>query len=440
MKKQISLSEEISRRNYKTPSRLVWFGYKILSNLPFFAPKYHPTYTIIDDPREEKGPCFIVWNHLSRRDYLFLKKIIAPKRFNMVAGYSEFFRKKFYKLFKYCKIIPKKNFTTDMVSIRAINKVIKSGGCVAFSPEGMSSIYGHNQPVVVGTGRFLKYYQVPVYFMKLEGAYLTSHKTDIKDRVGKVNVSIQKLFTPEDLKAMSPEEIENIMNYTFKHDDYEWNKTARVKYKIGKRAAYNLETICYKCPKCGRELSMVGWGNKLYCTECGNGVEIDPYYDFHLLHEGDTAPVSPSAWVDWERVQIIKEIREDKKYSFSCEVDIGALPKYIPIKDKNALSIHVGSGIITIDHNGMHFDGIRNSNPWKWTLGYDTIYSLVIENDTTSTCMYVNGEFVEIIPKQKVIGKMLLLVEEMHRLHVNTWKNFPWCDYMYEGTELEKKK
>ena len=25
-----------------------------------------------------------------------------------------------------------------------------------------------------------------------------------------------------------------------------------------------------------------------------------------------------------------------------------------------------------------------------------------------------------------------ILVEEMHRLHVNAWKNFPWFDYLYE--------
>ena len=33
---------------------------------------------------------------------------------------------------------------------------------------------------------------------------------------------------------------------------------------------------------------------------------------------------------------------------------------------------------------------------------------------------------------------MLLIVEEMHRLHVNNWKNYPWNAYMYHGTELEE--
>ena len=29
-----------------------------------------------------------------------------------------------------------------------------------------------------------------------------------------------------------------------------------------------------------------------------------------------------------------------------------------------------------------------------------------------------------------------LSVEEMHRYHINTYKNFRWNDYMYEGMEL----
>ena len=59
MGKRLTIDEQLAKRDYKTPSGLVWLGYAILSNLPCFAPKYHPTYKIIDDPREEKGPCFI---------------------------------------------------------------------------------------------------------------------------------------------------------------------------------------------------------------------------------------------------------------------------------------------------------------------------------------------------------------------------------------------
>ena len=439
MKQKLTIAEKLAKRNYKTPSNLAWFGYKLLSNLPFFAPKYRVTYKIIDDIREEKGPCFIVWNHLSRRDYLFIKKIIAPKKFNMVAGYSEFFRRKFYGLFKYSQILPKKNFTNDPIGVRAINKIIKSGGCVSFSPEGMSSIYGHNQPVVPGTGRFLQFYKVPVYFVKLEGAYLTSHKTDIKDRIGKVTATISKLFTPEDLTSMTTTEIEDKLNLTFKHDDYEWNKTARVKYKIRNRAAYNLETICYKCPKCGKDLVMVGEGNKLYCKECGNGCTINDYYDFIPFNKECIIPESLTKWVEFERKDLIQEIRKDKDYSFEFKCEIGDLPEY-KLMTKNKSSIKCGNGKFKIDHNGIHFVGTRHDKEYKFDLSYEAYYTILIEEATDIFSLFVNGEYIVFYPEDvRCVGKSLLLVEEMHRYHVNTWKNFPWNNHLYKGTELEKK-
>ena len=121
---------------------------------------------------------------------------------------------------------------------------------MAFAPEGTSSIFGHNQPIVPGTGRFLKYYHVPVYFMKLEGAYLTSHKVCIDDRIGKVNATLSLLFSPEDLLKMTPQEIDDKINEAFHHDDYKWNKTARIKYKSKGRILTNMNDMLYKCPKC----------------------------------------------------------------------------------------------------------------------------------------------------------------------------------------------
>ena len=160
-KQKLTIAEQLAKREYKQPSNFVWFLYAVLARSPFFGPKYHVKYKVIDDINKYKGPAFIIWNHQSRRDYLFLKNLIAPHKFNMLAGYQEFFRRKFTWLFKKAQVIPKKNFTNDPKSIRAMDKVIKSGGTIAFAPEGTSSIFGHNQPIVPGTGRFLKHYHIP---------------------------------------------------------------------------------------------------------------------------------------------------------------------------------------------------------------------------------------------------------------------------------------
>jgi len=436
MKKTIS--EQLKARKYTIPSFLEWKAYAFLARLPFFGPKYHVHEEIIDDPNECKGPCFIIWNHQSRRDYLFLKNIVAPKKFNMVAGSSEFYRKKFSWLFKRAHVLPKRNFVSDPTGLRAMTTIIKQGGCVAFSPEGSSSVYGCQQPIVPGTGRFLQFFRVPVYFMHLEGAYLTSHKVCIDDRVGKINASIRLLFSPEDLKKMTPKEIDDKINEVMWHDDYEWNKTARVKFKTKKNACNRLDDLIYKCPKCGKEFSIVAKGDKIYCTECGSGGSLDDYYDFHKLTDDSKLPVSPSAWMAWQRIQIINEIRKDPNYNFEVHCKMGELPKYKLIKDNNKISLPCGEGTLSFDHEGIHFKGIKHGEPFEFNLSYEVYYTILIENECDIISFYVGEDYYDFKPDTKCVGKMLLIVEEMHRLHVNNWKNYPWNAYMYHGTELEE--
>ena len=438
-KAKLTIAERLNKRNYKTPSSLSWWAYAMIVRSPFLGPRYHVTYKKIDDINKYKGPAFIIWNHQSRRDHIFLKNLVAPHKYNMLAGYQEFFRKKFAWVFKKAQVIPKKNFTNDPKSIRAMDKIIKSGGTVAFSPEGMPSHFGHNQPIVPGTGRFLKYYHVPVYFMKLEGAYLTSCKACIDDRYGKVNATLSLLFTPDDLLKMTPEEIDSKINEAFHHEDFKWNKTARIQYKSKGRIMTNMNDLLYKCPKCGQELCLEAENRTIKCSNCGNGATMDDYYDFHPLNDECVLFDTPSDWADWERVQVIHEIRDNKDFALEEEVDIGELPKYKYIKDKRKTSIPCGHGKIRFDHEGIHFDGVKNDEPWHFDLSYSVIYSAIAEDDFTKFFLPVKEEFFEFFPKRHIVGKIILVIEEMHRLHFNTWKNFPWNDYMYQGTELEKK-
>ena len=437
---KLTIAEALDKRIVKKPGGIWWAGYTFLAHLPFvFGPKYHVTYEVIDNINKEKGPAFIIWNHLSRRDYIFIKNIVEPRKFNMVAGYSEFFKSHLRPLFNKVEVIPKKEFVQDIASIRLMTKIIKEGGTISFAPEGTSSIYGCNQPIVPGTGRFLKYFNIPVYFVKLEGAYLTSHKTCTDDHIGKVNATLTRMFSPEDLEKLSAEEIENKINLAFKHDDYAWNKEKRIKYRTKHKAAVNMSSMAYKCPKCGKEMTMRDDGDKLFCKECGNGCTINDYYDFIPLKKECVIPESLTKWVEFERRDLIQDIRKDKNYSFSFECEIGELPKY-KLMTKNRPAIKCGKGKFTIDHNGIHFAGTRNNKDFKFDLDYKAYYTLVIEEATDIFALFINDEFLVFYPYDvRCVGKSLILVEEMHRLHVNTWKNFPWNNHLYKGTELEVK-
>ena len=86
--------------------------------------------------------------------------------------------------------------------------LVKKGAAICFSPEGMSSISGHNQPVVNGLGRFFKKYSIPVYIVRLSGAYLTNTKYCLDERKGLIKAKAELLYSPEYLKSATPEEIE----------------------------------------------------------------------------------------------------------------------------------------------------------------------------------------------------------------------------------------
>ena len=442
MKKEKDLQLELAQRKIKIPNPFIYWIYYFVGLTPLLGGKYHPTFDVKDSTADYKGPCFLIWNHQSRRDHTFLTTANYPRRLSIVCEYNSFFRSHLAWPFKMANIIPKKVFADDMVSMRMIRNIIKQGGCVAFSPEGTSSIFGDNQPIVPGTGRFLKAFKVPVFCGAMQGSYLTNNKISEQDRIGKVFYQQKLLFTVEDLERLSAEEIEDIINKEFHHDDYEWNKKARIEYKSNGTICTNLHDICYRCPKCGTEFEMEASGNQIVCKHCGNGATMDDYYDFHPFTKECVIPNSPSEWAHLERQQIIDDIRKDPNYSFSVHCKVGILPKD-HLVDKSITTEIVGDGIYTIDHKGVHFKGQKNGEPFNFDMDYKTICTYPMTVDLSIFSYYLPDGYHDFYPDYRCVGKVIMLTEEMHRLHVNKFKNFPWFDYMYEGKELgidEKNK
>jgi ribosomal protein S27AE len=432
-KNKKTIAQKLYERKYHRPNRFLYWLYYVLSKI-FILHRYHPEILIKDDISKCQGPCFVIWNHLSRIDHAYLVEATYPKRLNILAGYNEFFRSHLQLPFKLMSILPKKNYANDIAGIKAMMKIVKEGGCIAFSPEGMSSIYGTNQPVVVGTGHLLKHFGIPVYFLKMRGEYLANTKVCLDARVGKCQAELSLLFKPEDLSKLSQEEIEDKINLAFKGDDYEYAKEQHVKWETNGRICEHLNDLCYRCPKCGKEMTMVAHGDEIKCSSCGNGAKMNDYYEFEPFDDKCVVPASPSKWVAEERMQIIRDIRKDPNYSYSANVRIGFLPKYHYLKHK-ATSEVLGSGVFTIDHQGVHFKGSKNGEPYAIDLKYNSVFSLVIVTDLTQFALYVGEEYVEFFPEIPCVGKLLLLTEEMHRLHVNTWKCLPWDAYMYQNLD-----
>ncbi len=420
---QPTVAHEILHRKAKRPGAI----YNVLGVVwrLFMYPKYRVKYTFKTDFRRQKGPYILISNHASRLDYIFTGVPTLPARMNYVAGYNEFHRSHLAGVFSLLHVIPKKNFTPDIHTIKQISHVLREGGHVVLFPEGMSSISGANQPIVSGTGKFLKHYKVPVYFSIIRGGYLTSPKYNLRDRVGHVEVEFDTLFTPEQLAEMPPEQIEDRVNEALYHDDYAWNKVAGHHYDIGENGAEHLEDLLFWCPKCGRQHTMVGEGNTLRCTDCGNGMTLTDTYEMIPFDGNSVIPETQTAWFNAQR-EVIKAEVADENFRLAEHVKLGMLPDYELLKNQ-ATSEVVGEGELVLDRTGLTYTGTKNGEDFTFHIESKNLPTYGMCTDLSRFYTFYQGEFVEFYPEHNVVEKFFLATEEIHRLNGGAWQDFKFA-------------
>ena len=386
--------------------------------------KYNAHFTYKDDVSAYRGKSYVVVsNHASRMDYVFTAPAFLPDSFNFVVGYNEFFRSHLAAILRMAQVIPKKNFVHQPYAIRQIIKVIRSGGRIILLPEGMSSISGANQPCALGSGHLLKSLGVPVLYTKIAGGYLTAPKYNLTDRIGRVDVEAGVLFTPEQLKSMSAEEVQRALDEKLYHDDYEWNKTARVKFDGAGRMAENMHQLLFWCPRCGAMLSMESGGDTIRCKNCGNSGHLNEYYD--LIPDGDSVlPETPRVWFDMQREHVRSLVRQPG-YTLSERVQIGRLPERGYLKGQ-ATSEICGEGTLTLDAGGLRYSGTRCGGEWSFFVPIKQLPTYGMCTDVSRFYTFVDGEFTEFYPSGDTAELWFMATEEMHRAQGGLWRDFEW--------------
>ncbi len=414
-----TLQQKLAEKKFRRPNVIL---YKTLYKLVvkhMLEPKYNVHYTREVDINDCKGPCFLVYNHQSRIDYVWLMGATYPKRLNFLVGYNEFFRSHLAFILRIANVIPKKNFTLDVPAMKGIASIIRQGGCVCFSPEGMSSISGHNQPAVSGTGNFLKHYGIPVYQVEMAGAYLTNTKYCLDERKGRIDVNLKLLFSPEYLSNAEPEEIEEKLNDALYHDDFEWNAKKQIHFDMKGRPTHDLHYLLYRCPNCGHELCMESDDAHIHCRDCGFSATLDDTYKLHPA-EGYSCPESISRWFDEERGHTYQQIKEDPEriYEFKCK--IGRLPPFHYVKNMKT-SEPAGEGVAIINKHGFTYEGTLMGEPVTMFLTYNEMPTFGMPVDTSYLAFYHNGDYYDLFPENGASIKMLHLLEEFGRLATGKW-------------------
>lgn len=384
----------------------------------------HTKFIFKAHPGEDKGPFVLVSNHASRNDYIFTAPACYPRRLNYVVGYNEFFRFPVNLLLRIMQVIPKKNFTPDIHCIKSIQRIIRSGGAICIMPEGMSSITGMAQPVMPGIGKLMKKLKVNVYYTKISGGYMTWTKHCLDTRSGRCEVVVDKMFSAEDFDNLTEAQIEDTMNRLLAHDDYIWNETAKVRFDGKGQMAKQLDTLLYRCPKCGKVYDMTCEGNTMKCNSCGNTISVDETYRIEAVGEGSVCPRNVTDWTIWEREKAAEAVREPG-FIKTGHVQIGVLPEHKWLVG-SATSIIKGSGTLTLTEDGLTFSGILEDKPFDFHLPTDAVPTYGMCTDISRFYTFVDGRFIEFYPDE---GDVLLwdhLTEEMHRFKGGKWQNTPY--------------
>ena len=342
--------QKSTKKKYVKANRLVWWFFIGIVARLFLKLKLHTVYdrTGFEDLMKNGGPALVISSHISNLDFLFSGVFLYPNVVTFV-GSHHFTTNKITNFFiKYSHAIPKKMFCADVSTIISIMRAKEAGQIIVIYPEGRLTCSGHSVQLTEGTAELAKKLGVDVYYLHQDGAYKSVPKWGgMKFRPGKIVVHGGKLFSKEELKELSIEEIKQGMKQAIYHDEDKLLED--VTYKC-KEPAKGLDGILYRCPVCNGEFKMSSEGTTLKCEACGSSWELDNKYVLH-------GPVFDhiNAWYDWQEQVLDLDETIDSDVKVATPGEDGRL-----IKD-------AGHGRLKVDRESISFSGEVLGEPLEFS-------------------------------------------------------------------------
>ncbi len=248
--------------------------------------------------RKLKPPYLLLCNHVGQWDPFIIGNML-PKFTRFVAsdasmrhGFNRFFMTRL-------GTIPKKKNMRDTKVIRDILAVIKQEDIVGIFPEAVRNWAGTTMQMDYSTVRLIKMLNVPVVVAVLKGMNLFNPRWAKKVRKTKLEVEYKLLFTPDQYKELSDDEIYQRLTQALHHDEVEYQRKNMNKIKSDTRAEH-INHALYVCPECNAIDSFTVDKNDFKCTKCNYDIHIDEYGFFSRITEGTLHYDNIRDWYNWE--------------------------------------------------------------------------------------------------------------------------------------------
>ena len=299
----------------------------------------------------KKGPFLVLANHQCAYDFVNLMSA-ARRPMSFVISRSFYNSLPLKGFLKTLGVIPKQQFQTSAKDLKQIKAVVDAGEPVVIYPAGLMSEDGLPTPTPTATYKLLKWLDTDVYVARSSGTYFVMPKWTTGFRPGRTHLDVYKLFSKEELQALSMEQIRRKTAQALDFDAYKEQEELLVKYKKGS-CVEGLENVLYMCPNCGREFTIrVRDGHTLYCTECGFAQKSDEYA---FLHNESGKGAQLRYVSDWSKL-IYATLKE--KISRGQDTLLSAKTKFHMIDPKKNKFAEVGTGTVTLDPDAFLIEGV----------------------------------------------------------------------------------
>ncbi len=362
-----------------------------------------------------KPPYVLLCNHNAFLDFKVATMATFPHRANYVVAIDGFIGREW--LLRQVGCICKRKFTNDLTLIRQLKQVITNGDIAMIYPEARYSLCGTTAVLPASLGKLCKLLGVPVVTLICHGHHVNSPFWNLHDRgVKPTEAELTQIFTAEELKKASADQVNEKILEMFRYDDFAWQKERGIRTPYEGRAE-GLHKVLYQCPHCRTEFRMASKGSELYCESCGKRWRMTELGELEA-EDGNTEFSHIPDWYEWERANVRAEVEAGTYSSGELEVHVDSLPnvkKYI----------RLGNGTLVHDMDGFTVRGIdRDGDPFEMKKPVPSLYSCHIEYEYLGKygdCVDLNTLedtwYVYPHGRDFAVTKMALATEELYYAH-----------------------
>ena len=309
-----------------------------------------------------KPPYIMLCNHNSFYDFYVMMCAIAPYRAIHPAAVDDYIGREY--LLRIAGTVPKRKYTADISLLRVARQALKENQIFGIYAEARYSLCGVTEVIPDAIGQLIKHHKVPVVVLNCKGHHIYDpfwgdHK---KRFVTGLETVMTQVLTPDEIKALTPDEITDKVREAMYNDDFRWQSENRVKMSYRKRAE-GLHKVLYQCPHCKTEYKMNSKGADIFCEHCGKRWTLNVYGELEA-QSGETEFKFASDWYKWEREQVKKEILAGTYY-FESDCHVNDLPN-------SKGYVRLGNGKIIHDMNGFRVEGIKDYDGQPFEMKIDS--------------------------------------------------------------------